>query len=81
LRPGPVRVHYHVPLFVETCGALRSTTGLLAKALPDLVRATRHLEVETYTWTVWKQAAGGDMPLERGIAEELRWVMARLPVG
>jgi hypothetical protein len=81
LRPGPVRVHYHVPLFVETCGALRSTTGLLAEALPELVRAARHLEVETYTWTVWKKAAGGDMPLERGIAEELRWVRARLPVG
>lgn len=79
LRGGKVRVHYHVPLFVETFGALRSTAGLLAGALPDLVRATRHLEVETYTWTVWKEASGGDMPLERGIADELRWVMERLP--
>jgi hypothetical protein len=81
LPDGTVRVHYHVPLFVETCGALRSTTGYLKAALPALVRATRHLEVETYTWTVWNEAAGGTIPLDRGIAEELTWVLERLGEG
>lgn len=81
LPAGVVRVHYHVPLFVGACGPLRSTAGLLAEALPALARASRHLEVETYTWAVWNEAAGGDIPLDRGIAEELRWVMARLPAG
>lgn len=78
LRDGQVRIHYHVPLFVTACGALRSTSGLLAEALPELACASRHLEVETYTWTVWQEASGGDTPLERGIAEELHWVLTRL---
>ena len=48
------RVHFHVPVFAETLGPLRTTRPDLAAALQRVARLdyAPHLEVETYTWPV-----------------------------
>ncbi|GLV75839.1 hypothetical protein Shyhy02_38390 [Streptomyces hygroscopicus subsp. hygroscopicus] len=50
------RVHYHVPLHADPCPPLRSTRPTLARTLEALfagrTAGTRHVEVETYTWSV-----------------------------
>ena len=50
--PGQWRIHYHMPLFVERCGALAST-GAETREVLRLLQAQKfcpHLEIETYTW-------------------------------
>ena len=70
------RVHYHVPLFIERFGALSSTAHLLCEdrffeALREC--GCSHLEVETYTWDVWRRDSGQSGELDEGILRELRW--------
>ena len=68
------RVHFHVPLFVDTYGMLESTqsdiinTLALQKANPF----TAFLEVETYTWGVLP--AEMQKPIGDSIIRELQWV-------
>lgn len=69
------RVHYHVPVFWEGEGELRSTQDAIGTCLaairPD--DEIGHFEVETYTWEVLPEemrAAG----LAAGIAREMEWV-------
>lgn len=81
LEPGNARVHYHVPLFVRSFGALRSTAHLVQEAAGTLLGASCHIEAETYTWTVWKQATGEQLPIHVGIARELQWLHALQPRG
>ena len=82
--PGSVwRVHYHLPLFVESFGNLRSTSGLLQDkaflaALND--SGCNLLEVETYTWDVWRENSGATDNIDEGILRELRWVSTELGV-
>jgi sugar phosphate isomerase/epimerase len=71
---GEWRVHFHTPVHVDAPGTTQSE---LRAAIPALVTApaTRHLEVETYTWDVLPE---GDRPtddagLVEGIARELAW--------
>ncbi|MEW2289142.1 metabolite traffic protein EboE [Streptomyces sp. NPDC047841] len=78
-REGPWRVHFHIPLHADPAPPLHATGPTLTGALDALVggeRArVRHLEVETYTWTVLpagEQPAGPD-GLAAGIAAELAW--------
>ena len=75
-RGGVARIHYHVPLFIDRFGTLRGTGRLLREdgALRALAAATAHLEVETYTWDIWRRTVGDATPLAEGIARELRWV-------
>ncbi|MFN3262475.1 MAG: metabolite traffic protein EboE [Pikeienuella sp.] len=73
------RVHFHVPVFLETLPAFGTTQGFLAEILA-LHRAepiSEHLEVETYTWSVLPPglAAGS---VDQAVARELNWVKARL---
>lgn len=74
-----LRVHFHVPVFLEKMEHFGTTQAFLAEILA-LHRAepiSRHLEVETYTWDVLPasyRAAG----LGEAIARELNWVKARL---
>lgn len=78
---GEVRVHYHVPLFVERFGALRSTADLLRDPrFVERLRAGRSatLEIETYTWSVWRATTGESAALEEGIARELAWTQRLL---
>ncbi|SFO88036.1 Xylose isomerase-like TIM barrel [Amycolatopsis arida] len=78
---GPWRVHFHVPLHARPAPPLAATTDVLTTALaavrehePDRFP---HVEVETYTWSVLPPAHRQD--LVTGIADELRWMRARLP--
>ncbi|HEY3456426.1 MAG TPA: metabolite traffic protein EboE [Bryobacteraceae bacterium] len=71
------RVHYHVPLFMESYGELGSTQSEVRKALAELHRDdVRHLEIETYTWGVLPFDLRLD--LVDSIEREYRWVMAQL---
>jgi hypothetical protein len=68
------RVHFHVPLFVNTYGVLDSTQGDIVKTLGIHRNApfSSFLEVETYTWGVLPE----DMqkPIGESIVRELEWV-------
>ena len=75
------RVHFHVPVHAEgydtTQDVLRATLdGLVGGDTPR----TRHLEVETYTWTVLPpdRRPAGDEGLVEGLARELSWTADRL---
>ncbi|GAA4343620.1 metabolite traffic protein EboE [Flaviaesturariibacter amylovorans] len=68
------RAHFHVPLFVDDYGLLRSTRPEIKTvlALQQQRPFTAHLEVETYTWDVSPEAM--KLPLTESIARELEWV-------
>lgn len=72
------RSHFHVPVFVNEYGILRSTRGEIEKTLllQQQQRFTDHLEVETYTWEVLPGSL--KLPVEESIARELDWVLRRL---
>lgn len=72
------RVHFHVPLDREPLVPLASTCEHAASALAWVRQhpaACRHLEIETYTWSVLPP----DMrrPVEEQIAAEYQWVLAQ----
>jgi hypothetical protein len=53
-RPGEMRTHFHVPVFLTELGPFETTRGGVEQALA-MHRATPlsdHLEIETYTWDV-----------------------------
>jgi sugar phosphate isomerase/epimerase len=78
------RVHFHVPLHARPAAPLSATTDVLRDSIAALESTVDgelpHLEVETYTWSVLPETAGGsgDTALIRGIAAELRWAAAHL---
>ncbi|MDQ2587720.1 metabolite traffic protein EboE [Saccharothrix yanglingensis] len=85
---GPWRVHFHVPLHAAPPAPLRATTDVLREAVAA-VREVGHdpdVEVETYTWSVLPGAGErgtgdlADRDLVEGIAAELRWAAAELPL-
>ena len=72
------RVHFHVPVnTVEhtTQDELSATLAALAGGAAPL---TRHFEVETYTWSVMRDAPRDDEGLVAGLAGELEWTRDRL---
>lgn len=75
------RVHFHVPIHHP---GEDTTQRELVEALDALVGGeepvTRHLEVETYTWTVLPRAERptDDDGLIEGLARELAWTKDRL---
>jgi len=71
------RIHYHVPLFLEDYGRLSSTQAEVRSALKLLTpELTRHLEIETYTWSVLP--ADLKLNIVDSIEREYRWVLDRL---
>jgi len=79
-RPGqlpaePWRVHFHVPINVAAFGQLQSTQAQIGDCLLELLGRgdTRHLEVETYAWSVLPEAMRTD-DLAHGIAKEIAWL-------
>ncbi len=68
------RVHFHVPLFIQSYGALDSTQSDIVKtlALHSHKPFSSFLEVETYTWGVLPE----DMqkPIGESIVREMEWV-------
>ena len=65
------RVHFHVPIFVDRYGPLRSTQEHLERCLRRV--RTAHLEIETYTWDVLP--AGLKASSVDSIAREYEWVL------
>ncbi len=74
-----LRVHFHVPLFVERYWALGSTASTLSPEFFAQIRkgATSHLEIETYTFDVLPEdlQAGG---ITHSIAAEYEWLLAKI---
>ncbi len=72
---GEWRVHFHVPVYVDTFGQLNATQS----DITDFIRAVQgdeelhHYEVETYAWNVLPSELQRDQ-LADGIADELKWV-------
>jgi sugar phosphate isomerase/epimerase len=71
------RIHYHVPLFMTSYGKVDSTQSEVKEALVELrADEVRHLEIETYTWSVLPSHQRLD--IVDSIEREYRWVMAQL---
>ena len=70
-----LRTHYHVPLFTETYGNLKSTQDEIVNLLSLWKEKPfcSHLEVETYTWGVLPAALKKD--IDASIIRELEWVL------
>lgn len=68
------RAHFHVPVFLEDLGFLKSTQADIEEVLKiqNARRFTNHLEVETYTWEVLPESL--KVPIEQCISRELNWV-------
>ncbi len=74
-----LRVHFHVPLFLQAAGSLRSTSSDLT---PEFFRELRngncsHLEIETYTFDVLP-AELNQSDVVQSIAKEYSWVLNRI---
>lgn len=68
------RSHFHVPIFLESYGALSSTQDDIIEVmqLNQQRPRTKHIEVETYTWGVLPQSL--QIPIHESIARELNWL-------
>ena len=74
-----LRVHFHVPLFLQAAGSLGSTSSDLT---PEFFRELRnghcsHLEIETYTFDVLP-AELNQSDVVQSIAKEYSWVLNRI---
>ena len=73
------RVHFHVPVFLETLPEFDTTQSFLREILTIHRKSpiSSHLEVETYTWDVLPAdlVAGS---VEDAVTRELEWVVAEL---
>jgi hypothetical protein len=75
------RAHFHVPIFLEDLGLLKSTQSDIIEVL-NIQAAnpfTDHLEVETYTWEVLPEDL--KTPMDQSISRELNWVKGALDSG
>jgi hypothetical protein len=81
-RDRPWRVHFHVPIDGDPEGAMGTTRGELERAATLLreTGATRHYEVETYTWSVLPEGErpGDAEALAAGVAREVAWAKEAL---
>lgn len=68
------RAHFHVPIFIEDMGLVKSTQSDIVQVLNIQKNKpfTNHLEVETYTWEVLPDEL--KVPLDESIVRELEWV-------
>ena len=69
------RSHFHVPLFIQDYGLLKSTQSDIGTVLSIQCKQpfTDHLEVETYTWEVLPEAL--KVPQSESIIREMEWVI------
>lgn len=73
------RIHFHVPVFLESYGALDSTQNQISIVLNEILKnpsLTNHLEVETYTWEVLPKETR--LSLGESISRELAWVIDKM---
>ena len=71
-----LRVHFHVPIYLDSIGPLGTTNDQIAEAIAAAreYHDTKHFEVETYAWGVLPDDLKRDT-LAEGIADELKWVL------
>lgn len=76
---GTLRCHFHVPIFVEKFGRLKTTRHEIIDCLQNIYELSdcRHFEVETYAWTVLPDELKTN-DLAQGIAKELLWMQEKL---
>ncbi len=77
---GRIRSHYHVPVYWDEPGPFGSTRADVERTLRALAQAAEPLpllEVETYTWAVLGDFAGGGSLADR-LVRELDWVASCL---
>ncbi|MBV9713731.1 MAG: metabolite traffic protein EboE [Ktedonobacteraceae bacterium] len=69
------RIHFHVPIFIDSFPAFQSTQDTIVETLKLLMRRrfSRHLEIETYTWSVLPEELKEG--LLDSIAREYEWVL------
>jgi len=69
------RSHFHVPLFVQDYGLLKSTQEDIKEVLSIhcSLSFTHYLEVETYTWEVLPDPLKA--PISESIIREMEWVI------
>lgn len=74
-----LRIHFHVPLFLDKLGPFENTQLFLSRLLRLQVEQTptAHLEIETYTWDVLPEEYRG-MPVVEAITREMQWVIGAL---
>lgn len=74
--PDRLRVHFHVPIYLDQIGPLGTTNNQIADAIAAAreYHDTKHFEVETYAWGVLPEELKRDT-LAEGIADELKWVL------
>ena len=79
---GEWRIHFHVPIYLESFGLLGTTRHCIDECL-ELMKPrheVRHFEVETYAWNVLPPELRKE-DLAEGIADELTWLRARMADG
>ncbi|HUP80054.1 MAG TPA: metabolite traffic protein EboE [Pirellula sp.] len=81
---GQWRIHFHVPIYLQQFGLIRSTQNEITKLLDifsgpasQLPVFTGHFEVETYAWGVLPEAMRLGS-LNEGIAKEILWLKNHL---
>jgi len=72
------RVHFHVPVNSSEHTTQDEPGETLAALAGGASPLTRHFEVETYTWSVMRDAPTDDEGLVAGLAGELEWTRDRL---
>jgi sugar phosphate isomerase/epimerase len=72
------RVHVHVPVNTAEHTTQEELCATLAELAGGEAPLTRHFEVETYTWSVMRDAPPDDEGLVAGLAAELEWTRDRL---
>lgn len=73
------RVHFHVPVFRRELPPFSSTQDFLGPTLEGVLGEglCRHLELETYTWSVLPPTHRAQS-MTAAIEQELRWVLERV---
>jgi sugar phosphate isomerase/epimerase len=74
---GPIRTHFHVPLWWDEAGPFGSTRAQVERTLAALSDPVPLLEVETYTWPVLGDL-GGAAPLVERLCRELDFAAKHL---
>jgi hypothetical protein len=75
---GEWRVHFHVPVHAGGDTTQAELDRFLHALVGGPSAVTRHLEVETYTWSVLPDPPRDDAGLIAGLAAELAWTGRRL---
>jgi hypothetical protein len=72
------RIHFHVPVHHGPGTTQPELLLTMGQLVGGPVPVTRHLEVETYTWSVLPDPPTDDAGLVAGLAAELAWTRDRL---